>query len=90
MESYARHVHIVPGVQGGFPVIRGTRTPVRTIVQHFYVTYPGDKGAIRQALPHLTEEQINAALAFYSDNPRRIDEDIEQQRIALNELLAST
>jgi uncharacterized protein (DUF433 family) len=36
---YDRYVEKVAGVQGGEPVITGSRTPVRTIVQMFTRAY---------------------------------------------------
>jgi uncharacterized protein (DUF433 family) len=48
----------VPGVQGGAPVIRGTRTPVRTIVGYAHA-YQGDLNDVCAVLSHLSPEQGN-------------------------------
>lgn len=39
---YDRYIQKIPGVQGGEPVLAGTRTPVRTIVQMCKEAYPGN------------------------------------------------
>jgi len=75
-----------PGVQGGYPVIAGTRTPVRTVVELFRI-YDGDVAEIQLDLQHLTLEQINAALDYYRDEPDLVDEDIASQRTASRDLL---
>jgi uncharacterized protein (DUF433 family) len=64
----------VPGVQGGAPVIRGTRTPVRTIVGYAHA-YQGDRNEVRTAPPYLSPEQIEAAVAYYRDHQAEIDRD---------------
>lgn len=76
-----------PGVQGGYPCIAGTRTPVRTIVELFYEIYPGDIDEVQRSLPHLTHEQIRAALEYYETCPDLVDEDIRRQREAIREIL---
>lgn len=75
-------VERISGVQGGYPVIAGIRTPVRTIVQMFCETYPGDIDRITEALPHLTRDQVESALNYYREYPDAVDEDIERQRRA--------
>lgn len=72
----------VPGVQGGYPVIAGTRTPVRTIVEMFCETHDGSIEAMLQSLPHLSRSQIEAALDYYKEHPDLVDEDIARQRHA--------
>jgi uncharacterized protein (DUF433 family) len=75
-----------PGVQGGYPVITGTRTPVRTIVELFRI-YDWDVTEIQLDLQHLSLEQITAALDYYRDEPGLVDEDIASQRAASRDLL---
>jgi uncharacterized protein (DUF433 family) len=86
---YDRYVENVAGVQGGEPVIAGTRTPVRTIVQTFDGAYPGDLDEVGRALPHLTREQIEAGLAYYRDHKPEIDRHIERHRKALKKIQAA-
>jgi uncharacterized protein (DUF433 family) len=71
-----------PGVQGGEPVLAGTRTPVRTVAVLFHVTYPGDQERVARALPHLRAAQIDAALAYYDCHRNEIDQLIEENRKA--------
>lgn len=76
-----------PGVQGGYPVIAGTRTPVRAIVELYYDIYPYDIDEVHRSLEHLTIEQIRAALAYYDEQPELVDEDIARQQEAYRKIL---
>lgn len=62
------------GVQGGKPVIAGTRTPVRSIV--FYHKMGETPEEISEKYPHLTLAQIYDALSFYYDHREEIDRDL--------------
>lgn len=53
-----RYITSVPGVQGGEPIIKGTRTPVRAIVENWRMGYSPEE--IVRALPHLTLAQVFA------------------------------
>ena len=75
-----------PGVQGGYPVIAGTRTPVRSVVELFRI-YNGDVSEVQLDLQHLSLQQIQAALEYYRDEPDLVDEDIASQRDASRDLL---
>jgi uncharacterized protein (DUF433 family) len=59
-----RYVSETPGVCGGYPVVRGTRTPVWVIVEHYRET--GDIESIMASLSHLTAEQVRGALDYYA------------------------
>lgn len=72
----------VPGVQGGYPVIAGTRTPVRAIIELYRDIHPGDLDAVKESLPHLSDADIDAAYAYYRKHPAIIDEDIQRHREA--------
>lgn len=74
-----RYIESKPGVQGGEPVIKGTRTPVRSIVGYWRLGYSPER--IVQALPHLTLAQVFEALSYYSDNQDEINAHIERHRI---------
>lgn len=89
MAWYETYIERTPGIQGGYPVIRGTRTPVRSIVVLYYQTYPHDRAAVQRTLPHLTVPEIEAALAYYQDRPALIDEDIRRQQVALEQFLTA-
>ena len=65
----------VKDICGGEPVIKGTRTPVRTIIQ--YMRMGCEVEEILEHLPHLSVEQIHAALEYYREHKVEIDKDIE-------------
>jgi uncharacterized protein (DUF433 family) len=77
-------VEETPGVGGGYPQVRGTRIPVRTIVA-YYRAYD-DIDRIQRMFPYLTREQIQGALDYYAESPERVDEDFESNARALAEL----
>lgn len=72
----------VHGVVGGYPVIAGTRTSVRTIVEMFCESHNGDIEAIVASLPHLSRHQVEEALRYYQESPELVDEDIARNRHA--------
>jgi uncharacterized protein (DUF433 family) len=88
MGSYKSHISRTPGVQGGYPVITGTRTPVRSIIAIAGDGSNPDIKAVKHALPHLSDEQIYAALAYYREQPGLVDEDIARLRAATDVLLS--
>jgi uncharacterized protein (DUF433 family) len=79
-----RFVTETPGINGGYPVIRGTRTPVRGIVKFFQDTHDLDK--VQDLLSHLTREELQGALDYYAREPARVDEDIQRNDDAWAEL----
>ncbi len=68
------HVAATPDVCGGRPVIRGTRTPVKSIVGYHKLGLPVDE--ILEGLPHLTPAQVYAALSYYHDHQDAIEQEI--------------
>ncbi len=74
-----RYITSVPGVQGGEPIIKGTRTPVRAIVENWRMGYSPEE--IVRALPHLTLAQVFAALSYYSDNQGEINGHIKRHSV---------
>lgn len=77
MATKVEHAYIerVPDIQGGRPVIKGTRTPVRSIVlYHRRGAMPEE---IQIKLPHLNLAQIYDALSYYYDFKDEIDNDID-------------
>ena len=76
-------------IQGGEPIVAGTRTPVRTVAVLFHITYPNDRARVLQALPHLSAAQIDAALRYYNEHRDEIDALIASQDLALQELALS-
>ena len=56
----------------------------------FTTTYPACRDQVLAALPHLTEEQVEAALAYYRDHVAEIDAEIDRHRVALREFLQAS
>ena len=69
-------------ILSGEPIIKGTRTPVRAIVEMWRMGNSPEE--IVQGLPHLTIAQVFDALSFYSDNQEEINSYIEKNRIPEN------
>lgn len=65
------YVESNPGVLRGEPIIAGTRTPVRAIVE--YWKFGDTPEAIQRKLPHLRLAQIFDALGYYDDHRDEID-----------------
>ncbi len=74
-----RYVIRKPDILGGEPVIDGTRTPVRAVVELWRLGVTPEE--IPTHLPHLTLAQIFDALSFFSDNQAEIAGYIERNRI---------
>lgn len=62
----------------GIPVIVGANTKVVQLVS-FVRARDKAPEEVQEQLPHLSVEQIEAALAFYEDHRQEIDEDIERR-----------
>ena len=62
------------GVQGGRPIIIGTRIPVSSIV--IYYKQGKDVDEILEFYPHLTAAQIHAALSYYYDWQEEVDKEV--------------
>jgi uncharacterized protein (DUF433 family) len=81
MPTGTEHVYIVHDDQilSGEPIIKGTRTPVRAVVETWRLgVAPED---IPTHLPHLTLAQIFDALSYSSDHQAEITAAIERNRI---------
>lgn len=59
---YEDHFESHPDVQGGKPVIKGTRVLVRDVMQLLAQGATSDQ--VRQRFPELSERDIRAVLAF--------------------------
>jgi uncharacterized protein (DUF433 family) len=77
-------VEETPGIGGGYPQVRGTRIPVRSIVAYYRTL--NDVERIRAMFPYLTLEQIQGALDYYAACPTRVDEDFERNARTLAQL----
>lgn len=73
-----RHRYIVhdPRILRGEPIIEGTRTPVRAVVETWRLGVSAEE--IPAHLPHLTLAQVFDALSYYSDHPDDIHGYIER------------
>lgn len=81
-EIMSRYVTRSPGILQGEPIIAGTRTPVRAIVELWRLGTQPEEITIQ--LPHLTLAQIFDALSFYSDNQTEVNEYIERNRVPVD------
>ncbi|MBI5042269.1 MAG: DUF433 domain-containing protein [Nitrospirae bacterium] len=73
------HAHIVcrKNVCGGRPIIKGTRTSVANIAGYHKLGLSPEE--IRNELSHLSLAQIYDALAYYYDNQKAVDENMENE-----------
>jgi uncharacterized protein (DUF433 family) len=80
------HRYIVTNdeILSGEPIVVGTRTPVRAIVELWRQGVQPE--TVPSQLPHLTLAQVFDALSYYSDHQAEINLHIEQNRIS-DELL---
>jgi uncharacterized protein (DUF433 family) len=74
-----RYVVTDPQILGGEPIVEGTRTPVRAVVETWRLGVPPE--AIPGRLPHLSLAQVFDALSYYSDHQTEINAHIERNRI---------
>lgn len=74
-----RYVEMDAEILSGEPIIAGTRTPVRAIVEMWRQGLPPE--SIPNRLPHLTLAQVFDALSYYSDHQGEINAHIERNRI---------
>jgi uncharacterized protein (DUF433 family) len=86
MVRETEHPYIVSNDQilSGEPIIKGTRTPVRAIVEMWRMGMLPEE--IPSGLPHLTMAQVFDALSYFSDHQTEILAYIERNRIP-NELI---
>ena len=88
MATSTEHRYVVrdPEILGGEPIISGTRTPVRAVVELWRMGVAPEE--IPSHLPHLTAAQVFDALSYYSDHQAEIGALIE--RNAVPDSLAGT
>lgn len=81
MTTTTQHRYIVrdPQILSGEPIIAGTRTPVRAIVELYRLgTTPEE---IPTHLPHVSLAQVFDALSYFSDHQAEITEYIDRNRV---------
>ena len=71
-------------ILGGEPIILGTRTPVRAIVETWRLGMAAEE--IPGALPHLTLAQVFEALSYFSDHQEEINAHIERNRVPADKI----
>lgn len=71
-----KHAHVMrkPGIQGGRPVITGTRIPVSTLA--LWHKQGKDVDAILELYPELRPAQVHDALSYYYDFQQEIEKEI--------------
>ena len=79
-----RYIVVNDEILGGEPIIEGTRTPVRAVVETWRLGVPPEE--IPQRLTHLSLAQVFAALSYYSDHQAEINACIERNRVAEDEI----
>ena len=82
MPTSAEHCYVTLDreILGGEPIIRGTRTPVRAIVELWRLGLAPEE--IPNRLPHLSLAQVFDALSYYSDHREAIHVYIERNRVS--------
>ena len=82
MVQATEHLYIVRDkkILRGEPIIKGTRTPVRAIVETWRMGVSPEE--ILVGLPHITLSQVFDALSYYSDHQDEINDYIERNRIS--------
>jgi uncharacterized protein (DUF433 family) len=82
MTQVTAHRYVVKDnkILSGEPVIQGTRTPVRAIVEMWRLGVAPEE--IPKRLPHLTLAQVFDALSYYSDHQDEINAHIGRNRIS--------
>ena len=82
MSTSTEHLYVIKDerILSGEPIIKGTRTPVRAIVELWRMGVAPEE--ITSHLPHLTRAQVFDALSYYSDHTEEINQHIERNRVA--------
>ena len=81
MTTATEHVYVVTDerILGGEPIVKGTRTPVRAVVELWRQGVAPEE--IVEHLPHLTLAQVFDALSYYSDHTDQINAHVERNRV---------
>lgn len=78
---FTEHPYIVKaaGICGGRPIIKGTRTPVQSIVEYYRLGM--DAYQILTELSYITEAQLHDALSYFYDHKEEIETGIEADHL---------
>jgi len=90
MQRKTSHRYVITDddILSGEPILEGTRTPVRAVVELWRTGVSPEE--IPNRLPHLSLSQVFDALSYYSDHQAEIHEHIEQNRIPDEKVHPST
>ena len=77
------YIEKVPTILGGEPIIKGTRTPVRAIVEYWRFGDPPE--VIMERLPYLRLAQVCDALGYYDDHREEIEHYIAINRVPVDD-----
>ena len=62
---YSEHIIVNPEIEGGIPVVKGTRIPVETVLKR--LANDLNTKTLVADYPRLTEEDIKACLSYAQD-----------------------
>lgn len=81
MSTATEHAYIVrdPAILYGEPIVKGTRTPVRAVVENWRLGLSPEEIVVH--LPHLTLAQVFDALSYYSDHQDEIESHIAKNKL---------
>ena len=79
--TLTEHCYIIKktGILGEEPIVKGTRTPVRAIVELWRLGYAPEE--VRSGLPHLSLAAVFDALSYYCDHTEEINWHIAKNRV---------
>ncbi len=82
MATQTEHHYIVKddSILSGEPIIKGTRTPVRAVVELWRLGYSPEE--IPREMSHLSLAMVFDALSYYSDHQDEINQYIESNRVS--------
>jgi uncharacterized protein (DUF433 family) len=86
MESYSGLVEERPDRNGGYPVLTRLNISVRVIVEMSRAV--GDFAELCATYTQCTPQELRAALDYYRDHPQRVNEDIERNQRAWEEVVS--
>jgi uncharacterized protein (DUF433 family) len=79
-DQMGSYIVVDDAIMGGEPVIRGTKTPVRAIVELWRMGILPEE--IPLHLPYITLAQVFDALRYYAEHQEQINDYIAQNRVA--------
>jgi len=81
MSTATEHLYIVKDerILSGEPIIKGTRTPVRAVVELWRMGVAPEE--VTRHLQHLTQAQVFDAISYYSDHQDEVNQHIERNRV---------